>query len=132
MNSVHAAALASCALGISFCISAQAATDTDGDLLTSVAPPPNSRPLDRQSLPAGGERATYMTSANPAGIISFYKQILPAGGWTVTESHEGSREASLEATHGRKRLALNAHGPIGTTYVKVCVWPSRPSDNRCD
>ena len=65
MNSVHAAALASCALGISFCISAQAATDTDGDLLTSVAPPPNSRPLDRQSLPAGGERATYMTSANP-------------------------------------------------------------------
>jgi hypothetical protein len=73
-----------------------------------------------------------MTSANPAGIISFYKQILPAGGWTVTESHEGSREASLEATNGRKRLALNAHGSIGTTYVKVCIWPSRPSDNRCD
>jgi hypothetical protein len=132
MNTVHAAALAACALGISFCISAQAATYTDGDPLTSVAPPPNSRPLDRQSLPAGGERATYMTSANPAGVISFYKQILPAEGWTVTDSDEESREASLEATNGRKRLALNAHGPIGTTYVKVCVWPSRPSDNHCD
>ena len=59
MNTVHAAALAACALGISFCINAQAATDTDGGLLTSVAPPPNSRPLDRQSLaPAGSERLT--------------------------------------------------------------------------
>jgi hypothetical protein len=132
MNTVHAAAFVACALGISFCINAQAATDTDGGLLTSVAPPPNSRPLDRQSLPAGGERATYMTSATPAGVISFYKQILPAEGWTVTDSDEESVEASLEATNGRKRLALNAHGPIGTTYVKVCVWPSRPSDNRCD
>jgi hypothetical protein len=132
MNTVHAAALAACALGISFCISARAATDTDGDLLTSVAPPPNSRPLDRRSLPAGGERATYMTSATPAGVISFYKQILPAEGWTVTDSDEESGEASLEATNGRKGLTLNAHGPIGTTYVKVCVWPSRPSDNRCE
>jgi hypothetical protein len=133
MNTVHAAALAACALGISFCISAHAATETDGGgLLTSVAPPPNSRSLNRQSLPAGGEQATYITSATPAGIISFYKQILPAEGWTVTDSDEESREASLEATSGRKRLALNAHGPIGTTYVKVCVWPSRPSDNRCD
>ena len=47
-----------------------------------------------------------MTSATPAGVISFYKQILPAGGWTVTDSDEKSREASLEATNGRKRLAL--------------------------
>ena len=56
-------------------------TATDGGLLTSVAPPPNSRPLDRQSLPTGGEQATYMTTATPAGVISFYMQILPAGGW---------------------------------------------------
>ena len=132
MNTVHAAALAGCALGISFCISAQGATETDDSLLTSVAPPPNSRPLDRQSLPAGGERATYMTSATPAGVISFYKQILPAEGWTVTDSDEELGEASLEATNGRKHLALNADGPIGTTYVKVCVWPSRPSENHCD
>jgi hypothetical protein len=126
------AALAACALGISFYSDVHAATETDGGLLTSVAPPPNSRPLDRQSLPTGGEQAIYMTSATPAGVISFYKQSLPAGGWTVTDSDEESGEASLQARNGPKYLALNAGGPMGTTYVKVCVWPSRPSDDRCE
>jgi hypothetical protein len=132
MDTIRAAGLAACALGISFYSDAHAATETDGGLLTSVAPPPNSRPLDRQSLPTGGEQAIYMTSTTPAGIISFYMQILPAGGWEVTDSDEESGAASLQATNGTKYLALNAGGPTGTTYVKVCVWPTRPSDNRCE
>jgi hypothetical protein len=132
MDTIRAAGLAVCALAISFCNNAHAATATDGGLLTSVAPPPNSRPLDRQSLPAGGEQATYMTTATPAGVISFYRQILPAGGWTVTDSDEESGEASVKATNVPKYLALNAGGPTGATYVKVCVWPSRPSDDRCE
>jgi hypothetical protein len=132
MDTIRAAGLAACALGISFCNDAHAVIETDGGLLTSVAPPPNSRPLDRQSLPTGGEQATYMTTATAAGVISFYRQILPAGGWTVTDSDEESGAASLLARNGPKYLALNAGGPTGMTYVKVCVWPSRPSDNRCE
>jgi hypothetical protein len=129
---IRAAGLAACALGISFYNDAHAAIETNAGLLTSVAPPPNSRPLDRQFLPTGGEQATYLTTATPAGVISFYRQILPAGGWTVTDSDEESGEASLQATNGPKYLALNAGGPTGTTYVKVCVWPTRPSDDRCE
>ena len=96
MDTIRAAGLAACAIGISFCNDAH--TATDGGLLTSVAPPPNSRPLDRQSLPTGGEQATYMTTATPAGVISFYMQILPAGGWEVTDSDEESGAASLQVT----------------------------------
>ena len=132
MDTIRAAGLAACALGISFYSDAHAATETDGGLLTSVAPPPNSRPLDRQSLPTGGEQAIYMTSTTPAGIISFYMQILPAGDGRSPTAMKSSGAASLQATNGTKYLALNAGGPTGTTYVKVCVWPTRPSDNRCE
>jgi hypothetical protein len=92
MDTIRAAGLAACALGIFFYSDVHAATETNGGLLTSVAPP-NSRPLDRQSLLAGGEQATYMTSATPAGVISFYRQILPAGGWTVTLMKSQARPA---------------------------------------
>jgi hypothetical protein len=58
MNTVHAAALAACALGISFCISAQAAADTDGNLLTSVATPETGRnhPGPNFACPPGDRR----------------------------------------------------------------------------
>ena len=59
MDTIRAAGLAARVLGISIYSDVHAATETNGGLLTSVAPPPNSRPLDRQSLLAGGEQATY-------------------------------------------------------------------------
>ena len=94
MDTIRAAGLAACALGISFYSDAHAATETDGGLLTSVAPPPNSRPLDRQSLPTGGEQAIYMTSATPAGVISFYMQICrPGDGRSPTAMKSQARPA---------------------------------------
>ena len=84
MDTIRAAALAVCGLATSFCTNAQATTVT-GDALSSVAPPPHSKPLGRRAVSAGGQQSTYMTSATPEGVISFYKQLLPAAGWTVTE-----------------------------------------------
>ena len=135
MDNGRAAALMICALATSFCTHVLATTET-GDELTSVAPPPHSKPLGRHDLTAGGHQSTYMTYATPEGVISFYKQLLPAAGWTVTGSDtgEGSRGkgAKVQATNGPQYLALNAVRPTGKTYVKVCVWPSRPDDDRCD
>ena len=49
----------------------------------------------------------------------------------MTDSDDEWGKVSLQATNGPKYLALNAGVPTGTTYVRVCVWPSRPSDDRC-
>ena len=59
MDIIRAAGLAACAIGIFFCNDAHAVAETDGGLLTSVAPPPNSRPLDRQSLPPAGSKRLH-------------------------------------------------------------------------
>jgi hypothetical protein len=133
VHTVLAAGLATCALAISFCTNAQATTVTE-DPLSSVAPPPHSKPLGRRAVSAGGQQSTYMTSATPEGVISFYKQLLPAAGWTVTDSDDesGKEGANLQAINGVQYLALNAIRPTGKTYVKVCIWPSKPSDDRCD
>lgn len=50
----------------------------------------------------------------------------------MTDSDDESSKVSLQATNGPKYLALNAGGPTGRTYVKVCIWPSKPSDDRCE
>ena len=86
MDTIRAAALAVCGLATSFCTNAQATTVT-GDALSNVAPPPHSKPLGRRAVSAGGQQSTYMTSATPEGVISFYKQLLPAAGWTVTDTN---------------------------------------------
>jgi hypothetical protein len=135
VDTIRAAALAVCGLATSFCTNAQATTVT-GDALSSVAPPPHSKPLGRRAVSAGGQQSTYMTSATPEGVISFYKQLLPAAGWTVTDTNSddesGKEGANLQAINGRQYLALNAIRPTGKTYVKVCIWPSKPSNDRCD
>ena len=111
MDTIRAAALAVCALAIAFCTNAQATTET-GDALTNVAPPPHSRPLGRRAVSAGGQQSTYLTSATPEDIISFYKQLLPAAGWTVTDTNSGDESgkegANLQAINGQQYLALNA------------------------
>ena len=128
MDTIHAPVLAVCALAFSLC-TAHATTET-GDERCATS---KQQIFGEESRFRGGQQATYITSATPEGIISFYKLILPAGGWTVTDSDEGAgdAEATLQATNGPQYLALNAGGPTGMTYVKVCVWPSRPSDDQC-
>ena len=122
MDTIRAAALAVCGLATSFCTNAQGTTAI-GDALSSVAPPPHSKPLGRHAVSAGGQQSTYMTSATPEGVISFYKQLLPAAGWTVTDTNSddesGKEGANLQAINGRQYLALNAIRPTGKTYVKV-------------
>jgi hypothetical protein len=117
-----------------FAISAAYAVTGD-DLLGGLPVPPDSQILRTQDIASGGQLAHYMTSANPIAVINAYAQALPTSGWTVTSSGESDSEyggsAGLQATNGAKYLSINAGGPAGTTYVSVCVWPSKPDRDHC-
>jgi hypothetical protein len=51
---------------------------------------------------------------------------------------EGKQSCLLQVNRFMQRCSchyiatMNASGPMGTTYVKVCVWPTKPSDDRCE
>jgi hypothetical protein len=108
---------------------------TGDDLMSGIPTPPDSRSLGSEAIASGGQHAAYSTSASPASVIAAYKQSLLQAGWTVTGS-SGSGSSwggggGLQATNGPKYLSVNAGGPAGTTYVDVCVWPSRPHNDNC-
>jgi hypothetical protein len=104
-------------------------------LLAGIPNPPNSKALGAGAISNGGQRASFTTSADPSAVIASYTQILPGSGWTVTGSGgAGSSNgggAGLQATNGPRYLSIRAGGPPGTTYVNICVWPSRPNDDHC-
>jgi hypothetical protein len=118
-----------------FAVSAAYAVTGD-DLLGGLPAPPDSQILRTQDIASGGQLAHYMTSANPIAVIEAYAQALPTSGWTVTSSggrgSEDGGDAGLQATNGAKYLSINAGGPVGTTYVSVCVWPSKPDRDHCN
>jgi hypothetical protein len=109
---------------------------TGDDLLGGLPAPPNSQMLATKDIASGGQLAHYMSSANPLAVIDSYAQVLPMSGWTVTSSGGGDSaeggNAGLQATNGTRFLSINAGGPVGTTYVSVCIWPSKPDRDHCN
>jgi hypothetical protein len=108
---------------------------TGDDLLGGLPPPPDSQILRKQDIGSGGQLTHYLTSANPVAVIDAYTLALPTSGWTVTSSGASGSEyggnAGLQATNGASYLSINAGGPAGSTYVSVCVWPSKPDRDHC-
>jgi len=109
---------------------------TGDDLLGGLPAPPNSQMLATKDIASGGQLAHYMSTANPLAVIDSYAQVLQTSGWTVTSSGGGDSaeggNAGLQATNGPRYLSINAGGPVGTTYVSVCVWPSKPDRDHCN
>ena len=116
-------------------LSGVAMAATGDDLLSGLPTPPNSQTLGTEAISAGGQQASYKTSAAPAAVVAAYKESLPQAGWTVTDAGGSGSSygggAGLQATNGPKYLSVNAGGPSGTTFVNVCVWPSKPKNDSC-
>jgi hypothetical protein len=78
---------------------------------------------------------SYTTTAAGSGIAALYDTAAKASGWTVTSTGGGGGGrwggSGLTATKGSEYLVVSAGGGNGTTYVDVCTWPSKPSDDDC-
>jgi hypothetical protein len=105
------------------------------DLLAGIPAPANSTELGSGSAQSGGRQASHSTADAPAAVIAAYAKALPEAGWTVAGSGGSGSSygggAGLQATSGDKYLTVSAGGPAGRTFVHVCVWPSKPKDDRC-
>jgi len=104
---------------------------TADDLLAGLPTIPNSTTIGTGDALPEGQMARYSTAAAPGAVIASYKQALSASGWTITGGGGGSSGGGFQATSGSKYLSFNAGGPQGTTYVSVCVWPTKPQDDHC-
>ena len=82
--------------------------------------------------------STTTTTNAPADVAGAYQTALENNGWAIKNSGGGgdpfglfASGAGLTATNGSRYLKLNAGGPIGSTHVDICVWPSQPVDDDC-
>ncbi|MGB6949629.1 MAG: hypothetical protein WBD84_10620, partial [Methyloceanibacter sp.] len=105
------------------------------DLLAGIPAPPDGKSLGTEAISSGGQQASYSTSADPGAVLASYQEALPGAGWTVTGSGGAGGAygggGGLQATNGPKYLSINAGGPAGRTFVHVCVWPAKPSNDNC-
>jgi hypothetical protein len=120
---------------LSATLSPSVATAASDGLLADIPAPPNGKSLGGEPISSGGQKASYSTSASISAVLDDYRQALAKVGWTVVGGGGGGGSygggGGLSATNGPKYLSLQAGGPAGTTYVRVCVWPERPADDNC-
>lgn len=109
-----------------------------GSLLDNVPAPADATYQAQDSIQENGRHFYYTTTNAPADVAGAYQTALENNGWTIKNSGGGgdpfglfASGAGLTATNGSRYLKLNAGGPIGSTHVDICVWPSQPVDDDC-
>lgn len=105
------------------------------DPMSGVPAPAGATQINQDQLAGGGVHTAYTTTEAPAQVVSAYQTVLQGAGWTVQNSGGGGSayggNAGLTATEGARHLSLEAGGPTGQTFVDLCVWTSKPSNNSC-
>jgi hypothetical protein len=84
-----------------------------------------------------GRLQTYVTPDLPVDVIDGYEGAITGVGWTIIQGGSGSGEGgsgggfTAEAPDGRY-MNFNTGGPPGgPSDVQVCIWPTRPFDDKC-
>ncbi len=103
--------------------------------LAGVPAPSGGSSTGTQSIPEGGELASYDTLATPQEVVDTYETELEKSGWEIVGGDAGGQGAGgtgLQATMGDRYLSIDAgETAVGSTFVSVCGWPEEPSTPQC-
>lgn len=96
---------------------------------------PTAELLETTELADGGTRQSFRTSTSPADLVDHYASDLRHDGWTITRqgADGGTTGGGGEVVADRdgRHVVLQAGGPDATTFVRICSWPRRPSNDYC-
>lgn len=125
------------------------AADSSGSLVAQAVPPKAAGAL-MALVPAPANTASttgidpisdngfqrkFVVNGVPTRVMDAYKKALVRKGWqmsTITSADHGDGGgATLIGTKGAVFGVFDGGGYKNTTYLEVCVWPTRPANPNC-
>lgn len=86
-------------------------------------------------LADSGVHQKFKVNGVPTEVMGTYKTALEGKGWqvsTVTSSSDGDGGgATLTGTRGDVYGVFDGGGYQSTTYIEVCLWPTKPTNPNC-
>lgn len=105
--------------------------------LQSLIPTPaNAQRTDGPgAISNNGIRMHFLVNGPATAVLNAYKTALEGKGWTVTAvssgGYGGAGGATYTGTRGDTYGVFTGGGSGGTTDVRACAWPSKPSNPNC-
>ncbi|WP_445169421.1 hypothetical protein ACTXG7_08925 [Mycolicibacterium sp. Dal123E01] len=113
------------------------AAPVSADKLPSLVPTPeNSKGAPGpENIADNGIHLHFEVNGSPKVVMDAYKAALTDKGWAVTtivtSINEGGGGATYTGTNGAAYGVFDGGGFNTTTFVTVCVWPTKPADPNC-
>jgi hypothetical protein len=109
---------------------------TATQLQSLVPTPANTQRTDGPaSIPDNGIHLHFLVNGPATDVMDAYKTALEGKGWTVTVvssgGWQGAGGATYTGTQGNNYGVFSGGGSTGTTDIKSCAWPSKPSSPNC-
>ena len=87
------------------------------------------------SIADNGIHLKFEVNAAPTDAMTAFKAALTDKGWAVTtivtSGGPGGGGATYTGTNGGAYGVFDGGGFNTTTYINVCVWPTKPADPNC-
>jgi len=82
-----------------------------------------------------GIHLAFKVDGSPSDVMTAYKSALKDKGWEVTtivtSGGEGGGGATYTGTNGGGYGVFDGGGFNTSTFINVCVWPTKPADPNC-